>query len=206
MTSNPSIELRFGQYLEAEKISIGALDPLVGFIGEDNFRSVVADMRLANGQVFSLPVTLDVNQDVATAIRNESNVELRYEGKRVGSIEVKDIFTCDKPATALQAFGTSEDRHPGLSRFYRMNSHFVGGTVKLSGQDQRSDPWEEMSPHQTKDFFKKLEWKSVVGFQTRNIPHKVHEYLHRVALEVFDGLFIQPLIGARKKVISRQTP
>lgn len=149
-------------------------------------------------------MTLDINQDLARAIRNISNVELRYEGKKVGSIEVKDVFTCDKQATALQVFGTSEDRHPGVSRFYRMNSHFVGGTVKLSGQDQRSDPWEEMSPRQTKDFFKKLGWKSVVGFQTRNIPHKAHEYLQRVALEVSDGLFIQPLIGARKKVISRQ--
>lgn len=79
------------------------------------FRSVVADMRLANGQIFSLPVTLDVNQDVATAIRNSSNVELRYEGKKVGSIEIEDIFTCDKTATALQVFGTSEDRHPGVT-------------------------------------------------------------------------------------------
>lgn len=199
MTSNPSIELRFDQYLEAEKIGIGALDPLVGFMGEDDFRSVVADMRLTTGKVFSLPVTLDVNQDVATAIRNTSNVELRYEGKKVGSIEVEDIYTCDKTATALQVFGTSEDRHPGVSRFYRMNSHFVGGKVKLSRQDQSTDPWGEMSPRQTNDFFKKLNWNSIVGFQTRNIPHKAHEYLHRIALEVSDGLFIQPLIGARKK-------
>lgn len=82
MTSNPSIELRFDQYLEAEKIGTGALDPLVGFMGEDDFRSVVADMRLTSGEVFSLPVTLDINQDLARAIRNISNVELRYEGKK----------------------------------------------------------------------------------------------------------------------------
>jgi len=199
LTSNHSIELRFDQYLEAEKISIGALDPLVGFMGEDDFWSVVADMRLANGQVFSLPVTLDIDEEVANSLRSSTTADLCFAGKTIGTIEINSIFTCKKQAVAEKIFGTDLDRHPGVARFYRMNSHFVGGKVKLSRQDQSTEPWGEMSPRQTIDFFKKLNWKSIVGFQTRNIPHKAHEYLHRIALEVSDGLFIQPLIGARKK-------
>jgi len=199
MSNNALIHLRPDQYLEAEKISIGALDPLVGFMGEDDFRSVVADMRLANGQVFSLPVTLDIDEEVATSLRSSSTADLCFAGKAIGTIEINSIFTCKKQAVAVKLFGTDSDRHPGVARFYRMNNWFVGGSIKIGVHPTHSQKWGEVTPDEAKNYFQGNNWKSIVGFQTRNIPHKAHEYLHRIALEVSDGLFIQPLIGARKK-------
>ncbi len=199
MSCAQSIQLRPDQYLEAEKIHNGALNPLDGFMGESDFNSVVAHMRLANGQVFSLPVTLDIDEETATNLRESSEVDLCFEGRTVGTIEVDSIFTCDKQVSAKQIFGTDSIHHPGVARFYRMNKWFVGGLTKIKILPSHFEKWGELTPSETKIFFRENKWKSIVGFQTRNIPHKAHEYLQRVNLEVSDGLFIQPLIGARKK-------
>jgi len=199
MSAKASIHLRLDQYLEAEKIDNEALHPLSGFMGETEFKSVVSEMRLTNGEVFSLPVTLDVDEEVMSKIRKSSEVDLCFAGKRVGTIEIGSIFTCEKPVIAKQLFGTDSTQHPGVARFYRMNDWFVGGLTKIMIPPTQGDKWKELTPAETKSHFRENMWKSIVGFQTRNIPHKAHEYLQRVNLEVSDGLFIQPLIGARKK-------
>jgi len=94
MRERVSINLRLDQYLEAEKICNGALHPLTGFMGEDDFASVVSDMRLTNGEVFSLPVTLDVDEGVMNRIRNSSEIDLCFEDKKIGTMAIKSIFTC----------------------------------------------------------------------------------------------------------------
>jgi sulfate adenylyltransferase len=199
MNEKVSINLRIDQYLEAEKIENGALHPLSGFMVEAEFNSVVSEMRLTNGEVFSLPVTLDVDEEVIKKIRRSSEVDLCFEGTKIGTLEIGSIFTCEKPAIAKQLFGTDSIQHPGVARFYRMNDWFVGGLNKIDVPTTKNEIWRELTPDETKSHFRENKWKSIVGFQTRNIPHKAHEYLHRVNLEVSDGLFIQPLIGARKK-------
>ena len=199
MSERVSIHLRLDQYLEAEKIDNGALHPLTGFMGETEFKSVVSDMRLTNGEVFSLPVTLDVDEEVMTKVLKSSEVDLCFEGITIGTIEIDSIFTCDKQVIAKQLFGTDSTQHPGVARFCRMNNWFVGGSIKILIPPTHFQKWGELTPAETKRHFREKNWKSIVGFQTRNIPHKAHEYLQRVNLELSDGLFIQPLIGARKK-------
>ena len=199
MNSRVSIPLRLDQYLEAQKISTGAFHPLVGFMGESDFRSVVSDMHLNTGEIFSLPVTLDVTEEVASNLRNSADAELCFEGKTIGKIDVDSIFTCDKQLVARKIYGVDSVQHPGVARFYRMNDWFVGGTIDITVPQIHPGGWREMTPAETKTFFQEKRWGTVVGFQTRNIPHKAHEYLQRVNLEVSDGLFIQPIIGARKK-------
>ena len=198
MSERVSIHLRLDQYLEAEKIDNGALHPLTGFMGETEFKSVVSDMRLTNGEVFSLPVTLDVDEEVTTKVLKSSEVDLCFEGITIGTIKIDSIFTCDKQVIAKQLFGTDSTQHPGVARFFRMNNWFVGGLTKIKIPPTHYEKWRELTPAETKSHFRENKWKSIVGFQTRNIPHKAHEYLQRVNLEVSDGLFIQPLIGARK--------
>jgi len=199
MSERLSIHLRFDQYLEAEKIDNGALHPLSGFMDETEFKSVVSDMRLTNGEVFSLPVTLDVDEEVKNKVRKSSEVDLCFAGKKIGTMEINSIFTCEKSVVARQVFGTDSEKHPGVSRFYRMNDWLVGGLIKIKTPPIYNEKWKELTPAATKSHFRDNMWKSVVGFQTRNIPHRAHEYLQRVNLEVFDGLFIQPLIGSRKR-------
>lgn len=193
------LALSRAQYLELEKLALGVFRPVTGFMTEDQFCGVVSDMRLPGGEPFTLPVILDVTADDAVRLRGRSNVALTYEDVEVGQLTPESIFTCDKESVARQVFGTTERAHPGVDFFYRGGDHFVGGPIKLTHRVTLDISTCELTPDETRAEFARRGWKSVVGFQTRNVPHRAHEYLQRVALEIADGLFIQPLIG-RKKV------
>lgn len=193
------LALSRAQYLELEKLALGVFRPVTGFMNEDQFRSVVSGMRLPSGEPFTLPVVLDITADDAIRLRGRPNVVLTYENVEVGQLAPESIFTCDKESVARQVFGTTEHAHPGVNFFYRGGDHFVGGAIKMTRRVTLDISTYELTPDETRAEFARRGWKSVVGFQTRNVPHRAHEYLQRVALEVADGLFIQPLIG-RKKV------
>lgn len=186
------------QYLELEKIAIGAFRPLSGFMNEEEFVSVVETMRLPGGSPFSLPVVLDVTREQARDLRGVGRLRLIFEGVEVGEVVPESIYTCDKRAAAQQVFGTCEMRHPGVEHFFRIGEYFVGGPVRLIQRVSFEFSDYELTPDQTREHFMKQGWQTVAGFQTRNLPHRAHEYLQRLALEQVDGLFIQPLVGRKK--------
>ena len=188
-----------GQYLELEKLALGVFRPLEGFMNEDEFRRVVSDMRLPSGAPFPLPVVLDIGAQDATRLRGASRVSLIFDGKEVGRLAPQSIYTCDKQEVARQVYGTVDSTHPGVQFFMRGGDHMVGGPVELTRRVELDVSAFELTPDETRAEFARRGWKTVTGFQTRNVPHRAHEYLQRVALEVTDGLFVQPLIG-RKKV------
>ena len=193
-----TLDLTLDQYLEFEKIAIGSFSPLKGFMNEIEFHSVVETMRLPSGDVFSLPVILDLDEDKASEISQSNFVNLRYNSVIVGRIFPSDQFRCNRSEIALKVFGTNDVRHPGVKYFFGLRSVFIGGRVELVQKADCGLSSLELSPAETKSAFKSKNWERVVGFQTRNIPHRAHEYLQRTALESMDGLFIQPLIGKRK--------
>ncbi|MEI7803846.1 MAG: sulfate adenylyltransferase [Hyphomicrobiales bacterium] len=186
------------QYLELEKLALGVFRPLTGFMNEDEFRHVVSDMRLPSGAPFPLPVVLDVNETDAARIRGAKQVTLLFEGAEVGRLDPQSIFTCDKPSVAQKLFGTSNASHPGVQFFMRGGDYFLGGPITLKRRAKFDISAFELTPEETRAEFSRRGWKTIVGFQTRNVPHRAHEYLQRVALELSDGLFIQPLIGRKK--------
>jgi sulfate adenylyltransferase len=190
----PFLELRKDQYFELEKLALGAFAPLHGFMNEKEFRSVVKTMRLPSGDVFSLPVLLDIDEDTAKTFKAAAEVDLYFESKKVGVFFPSDFYSCDRSAVAQQIFGTDNKTHPGVSFFYGLKPIFAGGAVKLLCRISS----DELTPDETKKIFKDRGWKRVVGFQTRNIPHRAHEYLLRIALETADGIFVQPLIGRKR--------
>lgn len=187
------------QYLELEKIGLGALAPLDGFMSEAAFGSVVQEMRLPSGAVFPLPVILDVDARSADGVVPGRVISLSYDGAPVGEIDVSDVFTCDKKAVAAQVYGTSDPAHAGVAHFFRMGSHFIGGRTRLTRRVAFEFSTHELTPVQTRERFADNQWQTVAGFQTRNVPHRAHEYLQRTALELVDGLFIQPLVGYKKR-------
>lgn len=187
------------QYLELEKLGLGVFRPLEGFMTEAQFHGAVDDMRLPCGAVFPLPVVLDVGEDDATRLRDADRVALTHRGIAVGTLDVESVFTCDKEHVAARVYGTTDRGHPGVRHFIDGGSWFVGGAVRLSARVPDELSAHELTPEEAKATFAARGWKTVVGFQTRNVPHRAHEYLLRVALEVADGLFVQPLLG-RKKV------
>ena len=193
------LDLNKRQYLELEKIGLGALAPLDGFMSEAAFRSVVTDMRLPDGAVFSLPVFLDVDARTASSIAPGRTIALHYEGAAVGEVDVADVFTCDKTEVASHVYGTSDPAHAGVAHFLRMGTHFVGGRARLIRRVAFEFSSHELTPAETRQRFADNGWQTIAGFQTRNVPHRAHEYLQRTALEFVDGLFIQPLVGYKKK-------
>ncbi|MDJ0949922.1 MAG: sulfate adenylyltransferase [Alphaproteobacteria bacterium] len=193
-------ELQIGttQYLELEKLALGAFAPVEGFMNEDAFASVVETMRLPDGTVFPLPIALAVDGDTARRLRGLPRVALVHGGEQVGTLIPDSCFTCDKEAVAQKVFGTVDARHPGVSDFYATGSHMLGGAVQLHRRVLFEFSDYELSPADVQRYVRARGWRRVVGFQTRNVPHRAHEYLQRVALEQADAIFIQPLVGKKK--------
>lgn len=193
------LELDKSGYLEFEKLALGAFSPLGGFMNEDEFRGVVDNMRLPDGSPFTLPVALDLSTEVAERIRGLPRVTLVYGGEEVGTLAPDSFFTCDRTSTAEKLFGTADSSHPGVKRFCTAGDVFVGGPVDLKKRISFEFSDHELTPSRTREIFAERGWNTVVGFQTRNVPHRAHEYLQRVGLEIADGLFVQPLVGWKKR-------
>jgi sulfate adenylyltransferase len=193
------VALNRRQYLELEKLGLEVFAPLGGFMTEGEFATVVDRMRLPGGQLFPLPVLLDVPRPVADRLSLDRTVPLTCDGESVGELQVQSLFTCDRPAVARRLYGTDDPRHPGVAHFLKMADVFVGGPVRLRQRLTCEFSSEEWTPQQTKALFAERGWRSVVGFQTRNVPHRAHEHLLRLALELADGLFVQPLVGRKKR-------
>ena len=194
-----SINLTTYQYLELEKISFDAFYPLDSFMSKDDFESVIDDYHLKNGLFFPMPIFLDIDGDTKKKIRNKSHIDLHYDNIKIGSLNISDVFKVNKSQVSKKVYGTNSIKHPGVNYFYNSNEWFIGGRVKLEKRVKFDKSIIDLKPKQVKEIFKKKGWKTVVGFQTRNIPHLAHEYLQRIALEFVDGLYINPLIGWKKK-------
>ena len=193
------ININYNSYLELEKIAIGAFKPLDAFMSKIDFESVVETMRLSNGLIFPLPVLLPITETEYQNVKIASSAHLFYQNFCVGSIEVNDIYDLDLNKYIKKIFGTNDIHHPGVVMMLKMGSKFISGKVKLKEKLNLNNLQLEMTPIETKAIIKKNKFLTVAGFQTRNIPHKAHEFIHRLALEQVDSLFIQPIIGEKKK-------
>lgn len=193
------LELNRNQYLEFEKIALGAFSPLEGFMDEQSFTEVVETMRLPTGEPFPLPVVLDITADQAQAFRGRPSITLSFEGTEVGAVAVDSLFTCDKSEVSAKVYGTADPAHPGVAHFANSGDWFLGGGVTMTQRVELDISGRELTPAETKALFKQRGWQTVVGFQTRNVPHRAHEHLQRISLEMVDGLFVQPLVGRKKK-------
>ena len=193
-----NLKINLNQYLELQKIGIDAFYPLIGFMDEVDFISVVESMRLSNGSIFPLPIVLDVNENDLQNIELHKNILLEFNNEVVGEILVNSIYRWDKLETTKKVFGVIDENHPGVLRMLSLQDFLIGGPIKIYEPAYKFLFNEELNPKQTKLHFEKMGWKRIAGFQTRNVPHRAHEYLHRIALEYCDGLFIQPLLGNKK--------
>lgn len=173
-------------------IETGLLYPLKGFMNEADFRGVVDNYMLSDGQIFTIPITLDVPEDI-TLIPGQS-LHLFMRGRHVADIKVEDIYRMTD-ADIEKVFRTLDMKHPGVKKEKERSPLRVGGKTTLIDKALLEDA---LRPENTKRIFADKGWKTVVGFQTRNPIHKAHEHLQRIGLEVCDGLFINPIIGWKK--------
>ncbi len=198
----PRLDLDRNQVLDLEKIANGTFSPLVGFMNQADTRAVVDDGRMANGNPWTIPVNLQVTEERARSLRAATEVLLwnAEENRPAGLMEISEIFPLDLERDAARVYGTTERAHPGVNRFLDGGGFALAGPVWLIDHSVSLIPARfDLDPRVVRAEFRKRGWKTVTGFQTRNLGHRAHERLQKIALEMTDGLLIHPLIGWKKK-------
>ncbi len=198
----PSIALNPRHLADLELLLNGAFSPLRGFLGRADYEGVVEGMRLADGTLWPMPITLDVDQATAAQLTPGSSVALRDpEGVMLAALTVRDVWQPDREVEAQKVFGTTSRRHPGVVTLLdRSGSHYVGGTlegIQLPSQyDFRSLRY---TPAELRHEFSRLGWRRIVAFQTRNPMHRAHQEITlRAAKEVEANLLLHPAVGLTK--------
>jgi sulfate adenylyltransferase len=181
-------------------IAIGGFSPLKGFMEQADYEKVVDDMHMVNGLAWSIPVTLPVSEEVAEPLKEGNWVRLDdSDGKFIGVLELTQKYRYNKAHEAINVYRTDDISHPGVRVLYEQGSINLAGPVWLLQRDSHPlFPKYQIDPVESRKLFKEKGWQTIVGFQTRNPIHRAHEYIQKCALEIVDGLFLHPLVGATK--------
>jgi sulfate adenylyltransferase len=197
----PKLAVKDRELSDLEMLAVGALSPLTGFVGEDDYRSILETMHLKNGLAWTIPVTLSVDDEEAKRIGGSEAVALTATdgGEPLAVLEVAEVFKRDRETEAQAVFGTDELDHPGVKALHDAGDFCVAGELRVLSLPTHDDFLQyRLTPAQTREEFARRGWKTVVGFQTRNPIHRAHEYIQKCALEIVDGLLVHPLVGATK--------
>lgn len=198
----PGWDLTERQLCDLELLLNGGFSPLTGFLGRRDYEHVVADMRLADGTLWPMPVTLDVAEDFAAGLEPGSRVALRDpEGVALAVLTVDELWRPDREAEAQGVFGTGDRTHPGVA-YLLEHSHpvYVGGRVEGLAEPSHYDFTHlRMTPRLLRERFARSGWRRVVAFQTRNPMHRAHvELTFRAARQAEANLLLHPVVGMTK--------
>ena len=194
--------LRDRQICDLEMILNGGFAPLNGFLNKDDYENVLNEMRLSDGSVWSMPITLDVNQEFSKLISIGDRITLKdKEGFSIAILEVEDNWEPDLLKESELVFGTKDLSHPSADYLQNhSNDVYIGGKVELIDLPHHYD-YKNLrdSPKNLKQKFKDLGWDNIVAFQTRNPLHKAHVEMTLKALKDLDAnLLIHPVVGMTK--------
>jgi len=197
----PTLRLPYSCLIDAEQIANGTYSPLTGFMDRETLESVLATYRLPNGIIWTLPIVLQVSSEEATGLSAGQQVVLTADrGEPIAIIAVSDIYQVNLDEYCQAVYGTNSIKHPGVVQSKSAGPYFVGGEVTLIRSVGSAYRSFQFTPEQTRFLFRQKNWSRVVGFHTRNPPHRGHEYIQLAALERTgaDGLYINPVTGPKK--------
>ncbi|MHA1251485.1 MAG: sulfate adenylyltransferase [Candidatus Helarchaeota archaeon] len=183
-----------------KNISFGVFSPLEGFMNENDYKYVLDTMYLENDIAWPIPITLDVSEKEIGGLKEDDQIILTdNKGTPIALMNIEDIYDYDKKEYAQKTYGTTDIEHPGVKNVFNYKELLVGGEIFLITEPKATFPNLDLKPIETRVLFKEKKWDRVVAFQTRNPPHLGHEYVQKVGLTFVDGLFINPVIGKKKK-------
>lgn len=196
----PRINLDSWEVSDLELIANGAFSPLTGFMKKDDYYKVINNMHLINGAVWSIPIVLGVTPEEAEELETGKQAALySEEGTLLALIDIEEIYEDEKLLEMEKVYRTTDEAHPGVKRVIQRDPKLVGGTISLINRtNPKLFPEMYLDPAETRRIFEERGWKRVVAFQTRNPIHRAHEYLQKCAMEICDGLFLNPLVGETK--------
>jgi len=196
----PQLKISSETIEDINNISHGVFSPLKGFMGEEDVDSIIKNDRLANNLPWTIPITLDVSKKVADQFSNGEEIGLINGEQEIHAIlHLQEKFPYKKKEVAQSVFQTLDKEHPGVTNVMNSQDILFSGKIELINTEIKQYKELTFYPKETRKAFKDKKWKSVVGFQTRNVPHLGHEYVQKAALALVDGLFVNPIIGKKKK-------
>ena len=199
----PSWDLTARQLCDLELLMNGGFSPLRGFMNRKDYEGVCHNMRLADGTLWPMPITLDVTEELASKLKpGSSRIALRDpEGVMLAVLNVQDVWQPDRTAEAKAVFNSTSSAHPGADyAINKSNPWYVGGTIQGVQSPSHYDFRAlRLTPAELRGEFKRLGWIRVVAFQTRNPMHRAHvELTMRAAKRVEANLLIHPSVGMTK--------
>ncbi len=195
----PSLQVSDRVVCDLEMLAVGAFSPLDRFMGQADYQRVLDDMRLANGCLFPIPVTLPVNPSPEIAL--DQDIALRNDkNELLAVLTIEEIYPWDLDETARQVFGTTDLRHPLVAEMHRWGKLNLSGRLQVLNLPKHYDFADlRLSPAQTRARLAQFGHANVVAFQTRNPLHRVHEELTKRAAQEVDGtLLLHPVVGLTK--------
>jgi sulfate adenylyltransferase len=181
-------------------IATGVFSPLEGFLTQNDLETVLDHKRLSNDTPWTIPILLDINKTELGNVNEGDTIKLTNQDYGlIATMDVEDLYTIDKKHVAESVYLTSDAAHPGVAMVNNMKDTIIGGKVTMHKRKEREFDDYNLSPKETRYLFKQKGWRDIVAFQTRNPPHIGHEYVQKTALTFVDGIFINPIIGKKKK-------
>ncbi len=198
----PDVVLNDRQLCDLELLASGAFSPLKGFMNRMDYNSVIDKMRLQNGTLWPIPICLDIPETLAKRLGVGQSVGLRdQEGFLLAVMHIEDIWPIDKEKEAIQLFGTTDRRHPGVEYLFgRGGDYYIGGSLEVLSLPLHFDFKQlRLTPVEVRQNAKRLGWKRIVGFQTENPIHKPQfEMTIRAMRQAKANLLVLPIAGMTK--------
>jgi sulfate adenylyltransferase len=195
----PSVQISARALCDLELLATGALSPLDRFMSKADYERVLTEMRLKNGVLFPIPVTLPVDEG-ALPSWGEQITLCDARNNTLAVMQIEEIYHYDAQREARLVLGTTDSRHPLISEMVRWGKVYVSGEIKVIDLPLYYDFVDlRRTPAQVRAYLEKMGHKNVVAFQTRNPMHRIHEELTKRAAEEIDGsLLIHPVVGMTK--------
>ena len=196
--SMPRVEVSESVAADAVNIAMGVYSPLEGFLTRNDYFSVLEEKRLSNDIPWTIPIVLDARRSDIAGVGEGDEIALTMGEEPFAIVEVEEVYEWSKKTHCRLVYGTTDPRHPGVARTLDKGELLLGGKVTLLRElEEPFERWR-LWPKETRILFEEKGWRTIVGFQTRNVPHLGHEYVQKAALTLYDGLFVNPLVGWKK--------